>query len=249
MFQGSGPGSSNQTSALGMHSLQVGPMGSPTNRMETGGDPGLAERQRQENDRGVAGNSGAAMQANAQGAAVTVTQATTPAQSLVGQAGSSVGNAQHILPQQAFGSYGPVRGGLMDPRNYGMNQQLLGTQGPAACGGCGACQGFQGFYGVTGQGQGLTGTGQNLPGQGCMGTAGQGTQACTGRSQEPGSGGACHGPCVPGHWNARTRTGWRPMHGTGCWRVDSSEPKVTGRAEADGRFRTDAVVACQASTW
>ena len=48
---------------------------------------------------------------------------------------------------------------------------------------------------------------------------------------------------------ARTRTGWRPMHGTGCWRVDSSEPKVTGRAEADGRFRTDAVVACQASTW
>ena len=77
------------------------------NRMETGGDPGLAERQRQERDRGVAGYSGAAMQANAQGAAVT--QATTPAQSLVGQAGNSVGNAQHILPQQAFGSYGPVR--------------------------------------------------------------------------------------------------------------------------------------------
>ena len=68
-FQGSGPASSNQTSALGMNSLQVGPMGSPTmNRMETGGDPGLAERERQERDRGVAGNSGAAMQANAQGA-------------------------------------------------------------------------------------------------------------------------------------------------------------------------------------
>ena len=92
MFQGSGPASDNQTSALGMNSLQVGPMGSPTmNRMETGGDPGLAERERQERDRGVAGNSGAAMQANAQGAAVT--QATTPAQSLAGQARSSVGNA------------------------------------------------------------------------------------------------------------------------------------------------------------
>ena len=104
MFQGSGPASSNQTSALGMNSLQVGPMGSPTmNRMETGEERGLAERERQGRDRGVAGNSGAAMQANAQGAAVT--QATTPAQSLVGQAGSSVGNAQHILPQQAFGSY------------------------------------------------------------------------------------------------------------------------------------------------
>ena len=104
MFQGSGPASDNQTSALGMNSLQVGPMGSPTmNRMETGGDPGLAEGERQERDRGVAGNSGAAMQANAQNAAATA--ATTPAQSLIGQAGSSVGNAQHILPQQAFGSY------------------------------------------------------------------------------------------------------------------------------------------------
>ena len=239
MFQGSGPASSNQTSALGMNSLQVGPMGSPTmNRMETGGDPGLAERERQERDRGVAGNSGPAMQASAQNAAATA--ATAPAQSLVGQAGSSVGNAQHILPQQAFGSYGPVRGGLMDPRNYGMNQQLLGTQGPAACGGCGACQGFQGFYGATGQGQGqgLTGTGQNLPGQGCMGTAGQGTQACTGRSQEPGSGGACHGPCVPGQCGATPGQGQgQGMPGQGQAGGQCMGPDVGGLTPQNQRLQ------------
>ena len=119
---------------------------------------------------------GAPKQANAQNAAVEATAATTPAPNLVGPAGSSVGNSQHILLQNAFASYGPVRGGLMDPKNYGMNQQILGTQGPAF-GGCSACHGFQGFYGTTGQG--VTGqgpTGQGLPGQGCMGTAGQNAQ-------------------------------------------------------------------------
>ena len=56
-------------------------MGSPTmNRMETGGDPGFAERERErEREAGVTGNSqqGAAMHASAQNAAAT--SSTTPA--------------------------------------------------------------------------------------------------------------------------------------------------------------------------
>ena len=92
------------------------------NRMEGGGEPG-AER-----NTGAAGNSptGTAMQANAQQAAVgTGTTTQTPAQNLVA-AGSSVGSGAHILPaQNVFGSYGPMRGGLMDPRNYGQNQGYL----------------------------------------------------------------------------------------------------------------------------
>ena len=132
MFQGGGP-TSSQTSALGMNSPQLGPMGSHTmNRMETGGDPGLAERDR-ERERGVAGNSpaGAAMQASAQNAAATssttpaaaTVTGTTPVENLVGQAGNSVAFGQHILPpgQTVFGSYGPMRGSLMDPRNYSLN--------------------------------------------------------------------------------------------------------------------------------
>ena len=47
MSQGEGS-ANNQTGALGVNSLQLGPMGSPVmNRMETGGDPGLAERDRE----------------------------------------------------------------------------------------------------------------------------------------------------------------------------------------------------------
>ena len=179
--QGQGP--NNQGSALGMRSLQVGPVGSPVmNRMEGGGDTG-AER-----NAGVAGNSptGAAMQANA----AVGNAMTTPAPGLVG-AGNLVGSAGHILPptQNAFGMYGPMRGGLMDPRNYGLNQTFLGCQ-RHRCNGCTACQRYPG-QGVHGQGlfgqgqsgqgqggQGLTGQGQigqglhgqGMPGQGCMGT-------------------------------------------------------------------------------
>ena len=102
--QGQGP--NGQGSALGMNSLHVGPVGSPTmNRMEGGGEQGV------ERNTGVAGNSptGAAMQANA----AVGNAMTTPAPSLVG-AGSLVGTAGHILPptQNAFGMYGPMRGGL-----------------------------------------------------------------------------------------------------------------------------------------
>ena len=72
MSQGEGS-ANNQTGALGMNSLQIGPVGSPTmNRMETGGDPGLAERDRErEREAGVTDNSeqGAAMHASAQNAA------------------------------------------------------------------------------------------------------------------------------------------------------------------------------------
>ena len=179
------------------------------NRMEGGGEPG-AER-----NTGAAGNSptGTAMQANAQQAAVgmgTTTQ--TPAQNLVA-AGSSVGSGAHILPaQNVFGSYGPMRGGLMDPRNYGQNQGYLGGQGHG-CGSCNACQGYpgqglhgqglfgQGQFGQGQGGQGLTGQGlmgqglhgQGMPGQGCMGTACQNAQASTGRSQEPNQGNASYG--------------------------------------------------------
>ena len=47
MSQGEGS-ANNQTGALGVNSLQLGPMGSPAmNRMETGGDLGLAERDRE----------------------------------------------------------------------------------------------------------------------------------------------------------------------------------------------------------
>ena len=134
----------------------------------------------------------------------------TPALGLVG-AGNLVGSAGHILPpaQNAFGMYGPMRGGLMDPRNYGLNQTFLGCQGHG-CSGCTACQGFPG-QGVHGQGQfgqgqvgqGLMGQGlrgQGMPGQGCMGTAGQNAHVSTGRSQEPGQGSACHGmPWMSGH--------------------------------------------------
>ena len=163
--QGQGP--SNQTSALGMNSLHLG-SGSPImNRMEGGGEPG-AER-----NTGAAGNSptGTAMQANAQQAAVGMgTAMQTPAQNLVA-AGSSVGSGTHILPaQNVFGSYGPMRGGLMDPRNYGQNQRYLGGQGHG-CGSCNACQGYpgQGLHG-----QGLFGQGQFGQGQGGQGLTGQG---------------------------------------------------------------------------
>ena len=36
------------------------------------------------------------------------------------------------------------------------------------------------------------------------------------------------------------------MHGTGCWRNDSSKSKVARCAEADGRSGADAVNACEA---
>ena len=99
--------------AWNKNSLQLG-SGSPMmNRMEGGGDTG-AER-----DPGVAGNSptGAAMQGNTQQAAVG-TAMTTPAQSLIGQAGSLVGTGVHILPpaQNIFGTYGPMRCGLWTVR-------------------------------------------------------------------------------------------------------------------------------------
>ena len=59
--QGQGP--NGQGSALGMNSLHVGPVGSPTmNRMEGGGEQGV------ERNTGAAGNSptGTAMQGNMQ---------------------------------------------------------------------------------------------------------------------------------------------------------------------------------------
>ena len=166
------------------------------NRMEGGGGQGV------ERTTGAAGNSptGTAMHANAQQAAVGMgTAMQTPAQNLVA-AGSSVGGGTHILPpaQNVFGSYGPMRGGLMDPRNYGQNQGYLGGQGHG-CGGCNACQGLpgqglhgQGLFGQGQVGQGLQGQGlmgqglqgQGLPGHGCMGTACQNAQASTGRSQQ-----------------------------------------------------------------
>ena len=170
------------------------------NRMEGGGEPG-AER-----NTGAADNSptGTAMQANAEQAAVgTGTTMQTPAQNLV-TAGSSVGSGAHILPaQNVFGSYGPMRGGLMDPRNYGQNQGYLGGQGH------GVAMHVKGIQVKvcmdrsvwtrsvrtrsrwTRIGQGLHG--QGMPGQGCMGTACQNAQASTGRSQEPNQGNASYG--------------------------------------------------------
>ena len=122
-----------QSSALGMNSLHVGPVGSPTmNRMEGGGEQGV------ERNTGAAGNSptGTAMQGNIQAAVGTGTAATQAAPGLVGPAGSLVGFG-HMLPpaMSTFGSYGPMRGGLMDPRNYGLNQGFLGCQGHG-CSGC-----------------------------------------------------------------------------------------------------------------
>ena len=99
------------------------------------------------------------MQGNPQ-AVGTGTAATQAAPGLVGQAGSLVGSG-HMLPpaMNAFGSYGPMRGGLMDPRNYSLNQGFLGCQGQgfSGCSACSACQGFPG-QGV--HGQGLFGQGQ-----------------------------------------------------------------------------------------
>ena len=108
-----------------------------------------------ERNTGVAGNSptGAAMQANA----AVGNAMTTPAPGLVGQAGSLVGAGQMLPPAwNTFGTYGPMRGGLMDPRNYSQNQGFLGCQGHG-CSGCTACQGYPG-QGV--HGQGLLGQGQ-----------------------------------------------------------------------------------------
>jgi len=120
------------------------------------------------------------MQANAQQAAVgmgTTTQ--TPAQNLVA-AGSSVDSGAHILPaQNVFGSYGPMRGGLMDSRNYG--SRLSGR----------SRSWMWKFQCRSRVGQGLHG--QGMPGQDCMGTACQNVQASTGRSQEPNQGNASHG--------------------------------------------------------
>ena len=229
--QGQGP--NNQGSALGMNSLHVGPVGSPTmNRMEGGGEQGV------ERTTGAAGNSptGTAMQGNTQAAVGTGTAATQAAPGLVGQAGSLVGSG-HMLPpaMSTFGSYGPMRGSLMDPRNYGLNQGFLGCQGHG-CSGCTACQGYPG-QGVHGQGllgqgqfgqgqggQGLTGQGQvgqglhgqGMPGQGCIGTAGQSARASTGRSQEPGQGSACYGmPWMPGHCGGAPGQGGQGQVGQG----------------------------------
>ena len=250
--QGQGP--SNQGSALGMNSLQVGAAGSPMmNRMEGGGDTGS------ERNAGVAGNSptGAAMQGNAAVGNVM----TTPALGLVG-AGNLVGSAGHILPpaQNAFGMYGPMRGGLIDPRNYGVEPDGHG------CSGCTVCQGFPG-QGVHGQGQfgqgqvgqGLMGQGlhgQGMPGQGCMGTAGQNAQASTGRSEEPGQGSACHGmPWMSGHCGDAPGQGQVGSGQAGGMCMGQDVSGVTPqnerlqdvlRPEADGRLRTDAVVASQA---
>ena len=91
--QGQGP--NGQGSALGMNSLQVGPVGSPTmNRMEGGGEQGV------ERNTGAAGNSptGTAMQGNTQAAVGTGTAATQAAPGLVGQAGSLVGTGQMLPP-------------------------------------------------------------------------------------------------------------------------------------------------------
>ena len=86
---------------------------------------------------------------------------TTPAQNLVGQIGSLVGDgasictvsASNVPPSQqsVFGIYGPIRDGLMDSRNYNLNQNFLGGQGHA----CGGCQGCQGMIDLGMQGQGL----------------------------------------------------------------------------------------------
>ena len=229
--QGQGP--NDQGSALGMNSLHVGPVGSPTmNRMERGGEQGV------ERNTGAAGNSptGTAMQGNTQAAVGTGTAATQAAPGLVGQAGSLVGTGQMLPPaMNVFGSYGPMRGGLMDPRNYSLNQGFLGCQGHG-CSGCTACQGYPG-QGVHGQGllgqgqfgqgqggQGLTGQGQvgqglhgqGMPGQGCMGTAGQSAQASTGRSQEPGQGSACYGmPWMSGHCGGAPGQGGQGQVGQG----------------------------------
>ena len=229
--QGQGP--NGQGSALGMNSLHVGPVGSPTmNRMEGGGEQGV------ERNTGAAGNSptGTAMQGNTQAAVGTGTAATQAAPGLVGQAGSLVGTGQMLPPAwNTFGSYGPMRGGLMDPRNYSQNQGFLGCQGHG-CSGCTACQGYPGLgvhgQGLLGQGQfgqgqggqGLTGQGQvgqglhgqGMPGQGCMGTAGQSAQASTGRSQEPGQGSACYGmPWMSGHCGGAPGQGGQGQVGQG----------------------------------
>ena len=118
-----GPGPNDQSSALGMNSLHVGLVGSPMmNRMEGGGEQGV-ERPPQ-----AAGNSptGTATRGNTQAAVGTATAATQAAPGLVGQAGSLVGTGQMLPPaMNVFGSYGPMRGGLMDPRNYSQNQGFL----------------------------------------------------------------------------------------------------------------------------
>ena len=127
LFQGQG--TTEQASAVGINSLQIGP-GSPVmNRMEAGGETG---GDRNQGVPGVTGraNPGAAMHGNTQ-------QVTgmTPAQGLVGGAGTLVGNgasasasasAPSVLPppQSVFGMYGPVRGGLMDPRNCSESELL-----------------------------------------------------------------------------------------------------------------------------
>ena len=215
LFQGQG--TNNQASAVGINSLQLGPGSPMMNRMEAGGETG---GDRNQGVPGVTGqaNPGAAMHGNTQ----HVT-GTTPAQGLVGGAGTLVGSgasasasasAPAVLPppQSVFGMYGLVRGVLvlMDPMNYNQNQNFLGCQGHA-CGGCQGCQGMTG-QGMQGQGllgQGLQGQGlhgQGLPGQGCMEIAGMNVQANTGRSQEPG-GGACQVPCWSGQCNAQQGQG------------------------------------------
>ena len=212
LFQGQG--TTEQASAVGINPLQIGPGSAVMNTMEAGGETG---GDRNQGVPGVTGqaNPGAAMHGNTQ----QVT-GTTPAQGLVGTAGSLVGSgasasAPSVLPppESVFGMYGPVRGGLMDPRNYGQNQNFLGCQGHA-CGGCQGCQGMigQGMLGQ-GQGQGLHGQGQ---GQGLLGQ-GQGQLHGQGQGQGllgQGQGQGLHGQGLQGQGQQGQGLG-QGQHGQG----------------------------------
>ena len=157
-------------------------------------------------------------------------------------------------PQSVSGMYGPVRGGLMDPRNYVQNQNFSGCQGHAR-GGCQGCQGMIG-QGMLGQGQG-----QGLHGQGQQGQLGQGQGQEVGQGQNgqvcPDKGawelqvGARSQRCMfdrSMQCSARFRS-WRHVHGTRNRRCDASAPETPRSVKAYGRAGTDAVIACETDTW
>ena len=146
----------------------------------------------------------------------------------------------------------------MDPRNYGLNQAFLGCQGHG-CSGCAACQGLpdQGVHGQGHFGQGQVG--QGLMGQGCMDEGCQDKVAWELQVRMPKLAQVevknqvrgvhvmeRHGCQVIAEVpQVKDRTGWKHVHGTRHWPSDTPESKVARCAEADGRFRTDAVVASQ----
>ena len=161
LFQGQG--TTEQASAVGINSLQIGP-GSPVmNRMEAGGETGGDRNQ------GVRCNRSSEPRC-CDAWEYTASDWNDTCQGLVGGAGTSVGSGASASKCKrtkcltsatvSFRNVWTGKGLFNGPKELCQNQNFLGCQGHA-CGGCQGCQGMigQGMLGQ-GQGQGLHGQGQ-----------------------------------------------------------------------------------------